>query len=42
MPGSALATFFFWGVRRVVDLREVLLARDEDPRRVLVAGIPAR
>jgi hypothetical protein len=32
-------TFFFCGARRELDFREVLLERDEDPRRVLVAGI---
>ncbi len=41
-PGSGLVTFFFCGARRELDFREVLLERDEDPRRVLVAGIPRK
>jgi hypothetical protein len=52
IPGSGLVTFFLAGARRVEALRveplrvealrELLFARDEDPRRVLVAGIPRR
>jgi hypothetical protein len=46
IPGSGLVTFFLAGARRVPEerdvLREELLDRDEEPRRVFVAGIPRR
>jgi hypothetical protein len=46
IPGSGLATFLAGARRedvlRVDVLRELLLERDEDPRRVFVAGIPRR